>query len=300
MSDVNRLSDEALLTVRERAIAVAYRMLGSRSDADDVAQETLVRAESANRGSPIRNLEAFSTTVATRLALDELRSARRRRESYVGPWLPEPVATHEPIDLSPQGATELADSLSFAFLVVMETLSPPERAAFLLHDTFGYGYPEIAEILGRHEPACRQLVARARRRLVAGGHRREVDRVEQSELTERFVAAARLGDVEGLLAMLAPDAVLVSDGGADRRAARRPIVGRERVAALLRTVGPRVLVAGPIERRELNGEPGFVVCDPNDRVSVAVILEVAAGQITRVNWVSNPAKLRWTGTAGSN
>jgi len=276
--------------LRSLAVAVAYRMLGSRTDAEDLAQEAIVRVHAAAGHEELRSPEAFTTTVTTRLAIDHLRSGRSQRERYVGPWLPEPV------DDDPLGdgarASELTDSLSFAFLVVLETLGPVERAAFLLRDVFGFSYGELAEALGRQEPACRQIVARARRRAAEGRARHPVDREEHRGLLERFLAAARAGDLDGLMGMLAPDAVFVSDGGAARRAARHPIRGVDRVARFLRWVGPRSFEAGDLRLTTLNGEPGFVLV-LRGRVRLAGTVVIDDGLVRTVHWVLNPDKLRW-------
>ncbi|QGG94275.1 RNA polymerase sigma factor SigJ [Actinomarinicola tropica] len=285
--------DEARL--RAVAVGVAYRMLGSRTDAEDLAQDALVRFLRATTREPARNAEALVTTITTRLALDHLRSARVARETYIGPWLPEPVVDDPLRD--PDRAAELAASVSFAMLVVLDSLSPAERAAFVLHDVFGWGYRELTTTLDRSEAACRQLVSRARRSLAAnhgqGGVR--ADPEEHEVLLDRFLRAARGGDVDGLLELLAPDAVLVSDGGADVRAARHPIVGLERIARFLRRVGPAALGAGTIERARLNGEPGFVVRTPTG-THLAGTIEVHGGRITAIRWVLNRSKLRWVDT----
>lgn len=300
--------EDDLAALREVAVGVAYRMVGSRAEAEDLAQETLVRVYAATEREDIRRLEAFTTTVATRLALDHLRSARVRREAYVGPWLPEPVlgdplvtgragdATGGPFD-DPASTAEMADTLSFAFLVVLESLGPVERAAFLLHDVFDFGYPEIAETLDRSEAACRQIVARARQRVDDARPRFPVDPDRHRRLLELFLEAARLGDVDRLAALLSKDAVLVSDGGASRRAARHPIQGRERVVRFLRTTGPSLLASGRddvgIELASLNGEPGFVVRIAGEAYLAGTIEVGAGGRIAAVRWVLNPDKLGW-------
>jgi RNA polymerase sigma-70 factor (ECF subfamily) len=270
-----------LEVVRRRAFEAGYRMLGTRADAEDVAQEALLRMQGPLDRGEVDNPEAFATTVATRIAIDHLRSAQVRRETYVGPWLPEPL-------IEPGDPAELADSLSYGLLVVLETLAPVERAAFLLHDVFGFGYDELARTLDRTEPACRQLVSRARRRVRDDRPRRPVDGEEHQRLLERFLAAAREGDLEGLLALLAPDVVLVSDGGANARAARHPILGALRVARLARKIMPRY----PTEARWalLNGQPGFVL-EHEGRRYLAGTVEVVDGRISRIYWIRNPDKL---------
>jgi RNA polymerase sigma-70 factor (ECF subfamily) len=266
-------------------------MVGSRTEAEDLAQEALVRVAAAAEREELRSPEAFVTTVATRLSIDHLRLARVQREEYLGPWLPEPVSADDLED----GATaaEVADSLSFALLAVLEALGPVERAAFLLREVFGYGYDEVAAVLDRSEPAVRQLVARARKRVEAGRPRRTVERDEHRRVLDRFLAASRDGDLDGLVAVLAEDAVLVSDGGRAAKAARRPIEGRERVARFLHTIGPRAL-SGPyrVEVLDLNGEPGFVALR-GDEVALAGTVEVADGRVSAVRFVVNPDKLHW-------
>lgn len=288
--------DEAeLVELRDRAVAVAYRMLGSRSEAEDVAQDTIEKVRGVmgrvdDGGEAIRTPAAYTTTVATRLSIDHLRSARVRREQYVGPWLPEPIQGVSSAD--PEGAAELNDSLSFAMLVVLESLGPLERAAFLLHDTFGYGYDELAQILDRSPTTCRKLVSRARQRVAERRPRVATDGVEHRVVLERFVDAARGGDIDALLELLTPETVLVADGGATMKSARHPIRGRARVARFLASIGPRVLPAEGVEIDEVNGELGLVVRTGGDVVMVAS-LEVDDGRIAAVRWVRNPDKLRW-------
>jgi RNA polymerase sigma-70 factor (ECF subfamily) len=268
-----------LVTLRRRAFDAGYRMLGSRSDAEDIAQEALLRIADRTPDDP----EAYITTVATRLAIDRLRSAQVRREAYLGPWLPEPLIEPTP------DPVELADSLSYGLLVVLETLGPVERAAFLLHDVFGFGYGELAGALDRNEAACRQLVTRARRRVADGRPRLPVDPDEHRALLERFLAAVTDGDVDGLRALLTDDVVLVSDGGDKTRAARHPIVGIDRVARFVAYVTggwrPDLL-----QSVSINGEPGFVLT--KDGVThLAGTIEIRDGHIARLLWIRNPDKL---------
>ena len=214
---------------RPKLFGVAYRMLGSVADAEDVIQETFLRwQEVVDAGTPIESPSAYLTTMVSRRCLDELRSARRRREQYVGEWLPEPLLEDDRLD--PAATTELADSLSTAFLVVLEALSPGERAAFLLHDVFGYEYPELARILERGEPACRQLVARARRRVAERRPRFDVSPEEHARLLTEFMHATTAGDVDGLVSLLAHDAVLQADGGGVVHGGPQPDRGADRVA----------------------------------------------------------------------
>ena len=271
-----------LAELRRCAFAAGYRMLGSRADAEDIAQETLLRVQEPIERGEVRSPAAFATTVATRLAIDELRSARVRREEYRGPWLPEPIIE--------RGAdpAELADNLSFGLLVVLETLGPVERAAFLLHDVFGFGYDAIADALDRSPPACRQLVTRARQRVAARRPRLAVDPLEHRALLERFLAASRDGDVDSLFELLTDDVELVSDGGPSVRAARRPVVGRQRVVTFVTRIVPRW--PGRVSIVPVNGEPGFVV-DGRDRTYLVGTIDVADGRIAAIRWVLNPDKL---------
>jgi RNA polymerase sigma-70 factor, ECF subfamily len=293
--------DAALDELRPLVLGLAYRMTGSLAEAEDIAQEALLRVHDSAAREPLRSPEAFATTVTTRLAIDHLRSARVRREAYVGPWLPEPVL-EDPAAGARRGggpwadgarSVELAESLSLAFLVVLESLGPVERAAFLLHDVFGYGYDELARALDRSEPACRQLVARARKRIEADRPRFAVDPSEHEALLRSFVAASRDGDLDALLELLTEDATLLSDGGPNRKAARLPIRGRERAARFLVGIMPRVLGWGELRMTTINGRPGFLVVLPGDDVYLAGTVDVAAeGRIRGIHWVLNPDKLR--------
>jgi RNA polymerase sigma factor (sigma-70 family) len=214
---------------RPRLVGLAYRMLGSVGEAEDVAQEALLRLHQATRrGEEIASPPAWLMAVATRLAIDQLRSARVRREAYVGPWLPEPLVP----DAGPDAAArvELDETLSMAFLVLLERLGPVERAVFVLREAFGYGYDEIAEILGRSEDSCRQLFSRARRRIADGRPRFEASRAQREELATRFLDAAERGELGELVALLAADATFVGDGGGKATAVARPLHGAERVA----------------------------------------------------------------------
>jgi RNA polymerase sigma-70 factor (ECF subfamily) len=266
--------------LRRRAFDAGYRMLGSRADAEDIAQEALLRVADRTPDDP----EAYITTVATRLAIDRLRSAQIRRETYVGPWLPEPL-----IEPTPDPA-ELADSLSYGLLVVLETLGPVERAAFLLHDVFGFGYDELGRTLERSEPACRQLVTRARKRIADGRPRLPVDPDEHRVLLERFLGAVTDGDVGALHALLTDDVVFISDGGDKARAARRPILGDDRVSRFILKV-TRLWRPEHLRIVSINGEPGFVI-EHDGTTYLAGTIEIVDGRISRLLWVRNPDKLR--------
>ncbi|MGE4425344.1 MAG: RNA polymerase sigma-70 factor [Solirubrobacteraceae bacterium] len=276
--------------LRRRGFAVAYRMLGSVADAEDLAQEALLRLTRADPRPDEPG--AWITTVVTRLAIDELRSARARRETYVGPWLPEPLL-QDPA-AGPADRVALADSLSQALLVALELLSPTERAAFLLREAFGYDYARIATVLDRNEASCRQLVARARRQLAARRPRFDPDEAHRDELLERFLAAAESGDLAALEATLADDAVLVSDGGGKAVAARRPIVGADRVARFMAGTARKRHRWGTFteERVRVNGQPGRLLRGPDDDGLWDVLsIDVVDGRITTVRIQRNPDKL---------
>ena len=285
--------------VRQAAFAVAYRMLGSVSEAEDVVQEALIRLHHAEeQGEQIASPRAYAVTVASRLAIDELRSARARRERYVGEWLPEPIVTGGPDD--PAVQAELADSLSMAFLTVLETLSPEQRAALLLREAFDYGYAEIGEILGKREDAVRQLAVRARRHVAERRPRFETSREQREELAQRFFAAARDGDLAGLEALLAHDVELHGDGGGKVPALARPVSGRSRVARTLRAwVGLAQRTEGVTMRpAEVNGQPGAVTVDGDGKLLSVLALDIVGGEIRSISSVVNPDKLRHLGPVG--
>ncbi len=292
MTDREQLLDE----LRPVAFAIAYRMLGSVSEAEDVVQEALLRVhQTLESGERIASPRAFVATVTTRLAINELRSARARREQYVGEWLPEPIITGGEDD--PAQHAETADSLSLAMLVLLESLSPEQRAVLLLHDVFDYGYPEIAEIVGKSEDNVRQLATRARRHVEAGRPRFQTSEEQRDELTQRFFAAAQQGDLAGLEALLAHDVELTGDGGGKVPALARSLHGRNRVARALinwfRIAGRLPGIA--VRPVEVNGGPGAVYLDAQQRLLGVVGLEVAGGQITGINSVVNPDKLAHLG-----
>jgi RNA polymerase sigma-70 factor (ECF subfamily) len=277
--------------LRRLLFSIAYRMLGSVSEAEEVVQEAFLREQRARAdGVEIESRRAWLTTVATRLAVDQLRSARMRREEYVGPWLPEPLL----VDPSPgpAQAAELADSLSLGLLVVLETLSPLERAVFVLHEAFDYTFPEIAGILGRSEESCRQLAVRARRHVDEGKPRYEVSRRERDEVAERFFAAFERGDPEGLVAVLAPDVVLTGDGGGKATALPAPLHGRDRVTkALVGFARQGQRLGASLERAVVNGQPGGIGRDRDGRIVSVIVVDVAEGTIQAVRSVVNPEKL---------
>jgi RNA polymerase sigma-70 factor (TIGR02957 family) len=289
--------DEALLDeLRPGAFAIAYRMLGSVSEAEDVVQEALLRLHRAEAdGERIESPRAYVSTVVTRLGIDQLRSARRKRETYVGEWLPEPLLTSEEED--PARQAEMADSLSLAFLVLLESLSPEQRAVFLLHDVFDYPYDEIARIVDKTEANARQLAARARRHVDERRPRFEATREQHEKLADRFFAAIGDGDMEALEAMLAEDVMLAGDGGGKAPALARAQHGARRVARLLATWGRQAPRFGgaTFRRAEVNGQPGAIVLDADDRVISVLALDIADGRVQGVRSIVNPDKLQHVG-----
>ena len=291
------MSGEGFDELRRSAFAIAYRMLGSVSEAEDVVQEGLLRLHRAREGGErIESPRAYLSTVVSRLSLDELRSARVRRETYVGEWLPEPLLAST--DDDPARKAETADSLSLAFLVLLESLSPEQRAAFLLREVFGEPYERIAEVIGTSAQNARQLVRRARRHVDERRPRFEASREQRETLATRFFAAVQEGDLEGLQQLLAHDVVLHGDGGGKAPALPRALHGRARVARALVT-GMRAATArlgGFTSRREeVNGQPGALFFDRKGRLISVVILDVADDQIQAVSSIVNPDKLRHLG-----
>jgi RNA polymerase sigma-70 factor (ECF subfamily) len=266
---------------RSLLFGIAYRMLGSAADAEDVVQDACVRWLRRG-GEPIESVRAYLVTIVTRLCLDQLDSARAKRVTYAGPWLPEPVVADG------TGAAEQADSLSLAFLVLLEELTPLERAAYLLHDVFGYSFEEVARSLGRTPAACRQLGARARRHIEGRRQRFDADLRHGRELTDRFLVACATGDLSGLLDMLSDDVVVWTDGGGKVRAAMRPVVGPRRSSRFLMNVAKRV--HGVPQAAVLNGQPSSVFVE-GGTVVAALVLDVMEGKIVGVRVVSNPDKL---------
>ncbi len=278
------MTDEPFVTHRSLLFTVAYEMLGSAADAEDVVQETWLRWADVDRAE-VRDPRAYLVRIVTRQALNRLRTLARRREEYVGEWLPEPLLT------SPDVAedVELAESVSFAMLTVLETLAPAERAVFVLREVFDVPYDEIAEAVGKSSAAVRQIAHRARRHMAARRPRMEVSRAEQQQVVERFLAALTTGDVQGLMDVLAPDVVLVSDGGGLAPAVRHPVEGMERVAALLsrfKTAAPGAEVATLL----LNGAVAARI-DPAGEFNTAVTFVVEDGRIARIYAIRNPHKL---------
>jgi RNA polymerase sigma-70 factor (TIGR02957 family) len=293
MTDRERLLDE----LRPVAFAIAYRMLGSVSEAEDVVQEALLRVNQAlDAGERIASPRAFVATVTTRLAINELRSARARRERYVGEWLPEPIITDGHDD--PARHAEMADSLALAMLVLLESLSPEQRAVLLLHDVFDYGYPEVAAIVGKSEAGVRQLATRARRHVEQRRPRFQTTREQRDELARRFFAAAEQGDLAGLEALLAHDVQLTADGGGKVPALARSLRGRDRVARTLVNYWARRVAPVPgvsLRPVEVNGGPGALYLDAQQRLIAVVALEIADGQIRSISSIVNPDKLTHLG-----
>ena len=291
------MTDEEFDALRPSAFAIAYRMLGSASEAEDIVQEGFLRLHRAREGGEqIESPRAYMSTVVSRLSLDHLRSARVRRETYVGEWLPEPLLASP--DDDPARKAEMADSLSLAFLVLLESLSPEQRAAFLLREVFDEPYDRIAEIIGTSDQNARQLVTRARRHVEERRPRFETSRDQQEQLATRFFAAAEDGDLAGLEALLAHDVVLHGDGGGKAPAIRHALHGRAKVA--------RTLIAGlragitrfggfTLRRAEVNGQPGALFVDSEGRLAGVMALDIADGQIQAVSSIVNPDKLRHLG-----
>ncbi len=266
---------------RSLLFGIAYRMLGSATDAEDVVQDACIRW--LRRGDePVQSVRAYLVTIVTRLCLDQLNSSRAKRVSYAGPWLPEPVVVDD------HSAAETADSLSLAFLVLLEELTPLERAAYLLHDVFGYPFDEVARSLGRSPGACRQLAARARKHIEERRRRFDADLRHGRELTDRFLVACATGDLTGLLSMLADDVVVWTDGGGKVRAALRPVVGLHRSSRFLINVAKKQ--QGVPLATVLNGQPANVFVD-DGRVVAALVLDIMEGAIVGVRVISNPDKL---------
>jgi RNA polymerase sigma-70 factor (ECF subfamily) len=285
-------TSELIDDLRPRAFAVAYRMLGSVSEAEDVVQEALLRVhQTIKRGEAISSPRAYIATVVTRLAIDELRSARMRRETYVGEWLPEPIV-ESPAD-DPAAHAEQADSLSLAFLVLLESLTPEQRAAFLLHDVFDYGYDEVAKIIDTSAQNARQLSSRARRHLQEGRPRFDPSTEQRERLAEGFLAAFEQGDFDALEALLAEDVELHGDGGGKVPAIKKPIFGRAKTVQALRGWWRVGDLLGGIRLRRLtvNGQPGAALLDADRRIVGVLSLDVVQGKVQTIRSVVNPEKI---------
>jgi len=277
---------------RDLMFAVAYRMLGTVADAEDAVQDAWLRWSAAPR-LDVTQPRAYLTKIITNTSLNRLRSARARREAYLGPWLPEPLLTKENPDYAERAV--VAESVSLAMLVVLESLTPEERAVFVLREVFGLSHAEIGAALGRTDASVRQLAHRAREHVQARRPRFAVDRGQQREVTRRFLDAADGGDIDQLMAVLAPEVTLTSDGGGRARAARRPVTGAAKVARLLSGLAARQRAGlyGPGERSELaeiNGGPGLLIT-AGGRAFAAMTWEVSGGQVTAIHLITNPDKL---------
>ena len=283
---------EEFEALRPLLFAIAYRILGSVSEAEDAVQETWLRYETSP--TQATSTKALLSAIVTRISIDMLRSARVRRETYVGQWFPEPLLT-DPYE-DPQRTAELADSVSMAALLLLERLTPLERAVFVLREVFGFAFPEVAVAVGRSEAACRQLAARARRHMDVGRPRFEADRREREELAARFFSALRDGDVEGLRELLAADVQLIGDGGGNAPQWARSIVGAENVARVLASIiPPFVRIGGAFEPHEVNGQPGAIFRDRDHKVLNTWTLDVLNGRIQTIRAVINPDKLGHVG-----
>jgi RNA polymerase sigma-70 factor (ECF subfamily) len=272
--------------MRPRLFGLAYRMLGSRAEAEDVVQDTYLRWHSADHLA-VESSDAWLVTTATRLAIDRLRRLKTEREAYVGPWLPEPIVdTHE----QPDWALDLSEDLSMAMLALLETLAPDERAAFLLHDVFDVDYARIADILGKSEPACRQTIHRARERVRGTRRRFAPSPPDQQALLRRFKTAVETSDEQTLLTLFAPDATWTADGGGKTPAGSRPLEGVTAIVKLLLGLNRVWLRTRAMELTTVNGEPGILIRD-NDRVVAVIAFVVDAARIVSVYAVLNPDKL---------
>ncbi|MFB8025630.1 MULTISPECIES: RNA polymerase sigma-70 factor [unclassified Streptomyces] len=283
---------EEFQELRPLLFSIAYRILSSVSEAEDAVQETWLRYQATSTRP--RSAKAFLSSVVTRISIGVLRSARVRREEYVGPWLPEPLLT-DPYE-DPARSAELADSLSIAALLLLERLSPLERAVFVLREVFAFGFRDIAAAVGRSEAACHQLAVRARRHMDAGQVRFEADRKERENLAERFFDAFREGDVEELAGLLAADVRMVGDSGGKVPQFKPVILGAENMLRALATFVPLVIRSGGlVEPHPMNGQPGSVFRDRNDQVLSTWVLDVCDGRIQAIHTVNNPEKLRHIG-----
>jgi RNA polymerase sigma-70 factor (ECF subfamily) len=281
--------------LRPLMFAIAYRMVGSVADAEDLVQEAHLRMQQALAvGTEVESPKAFLTTVVTRLAIDHLRSARVRRETYPGPWMPEPVV--ERLDEAPAESAELSDSLSIAYLVLLDQLSATERAVFLLHDVFGYSFEEVGAIVDRSEAGCRQIAVRARRRLDSERPRFDRDALRRTQVAEQFLTAFREGDVDALLHLVSEDAVFVGDGGGKATALPEPIYGRDRVVHLLRAfANQNKRLNLRFEPARVNGQPGAVVRDLDGLVVTVLGLDISGGVVQTVRSIVNPDKIAHLG-----
>ncbi|MHB8645126.1 MAG: RNA polymerase sigma-70 factor [Thermomicrobiales bacterium] len=280
---------------RALLFAVAYRMVGSVMDAEDIVQEAYLRWQRREE-TDVQSPKAYLSTIVTRLSIDHLRAAHTQRESYTGTWLPEPLLTEPEPDVADTVA--LHESLSLAFLVLLENLTPVERAIFLLHDIFAYDFHEIAGMVGKSEANCRQLARRARQQIQARRPRFDPSPERQQRLTQQFIAACTSGDLSSLLATLADDATFWGDGGGKARAPFRPIEGAERIAAFILGIMRNVPEAIQVRPATVNGQPGFLFL-LDGAVYTALALDIVDGRIQAMYAIANPDKLRAVDTGGS-
>jgi RNA polymerase sigma-70 factor, ECF subfamily len=298
--DVENGIAETYRELRPLLFSIAYRMLGSVSEAEDVVQEAFIRYQRAVReDTTVESPKAYLSAVVTRLAIDQLKSARVRRETYVGEWLPEPLVTEEGAG-DPAGHAEQVDSLSMSFLVLLERLTPVERAIFLLHDVFDYDFEEIGRIVRKSPATCRQHAVRARRFISENRPRFDVDEAQRDELLRRFFSAAEDGNVDGLIEVLAEDVILYGDGGGKVPQWYAPIVGADAVARLFATMGRQQRRLGAtFEPHEVNGQPGVVFRGPRGGVMSVMSFEVVDGRVAKIRSVVNPDKLAHLGPVES-
>jgi RNA polymerase sigma-70 factor (ECF subfamily) len=274
-------SHETFESYRPLMFSIAYRMLGSTMDAEDIVQEAYLRYQ---RAEHIRTPKALLTTIVTRLCLDQLKSAREQRESYIGPWLPEPLVT-TPLD-------DTDETISMAFLVLLESLNPVERAVFLLREVFDYDYREIAEIVGKEEAACRQSFHRAKAHLADNRPRFQASAAEHQQMLQKFMEACLGGELEGLTRLLSDDVVLLTDGGGKASAATRPLHTPDVVSRFLFGIVSRMPGSYPVEFVSVNGKPAILVRDPEDKPFWLHMLALEDGKISAFYVIRNPDKLR--------
>lgn len=284
--------DAAFEEHRSLLFGVAYRMLGTIAEAEDATQEAYLRFRGAE--GVIANPRAYLVTVTTRICMDVLKSARRQREQYIGPWLPEPLIRRAGSEPAPEDAVASEDSISMAFLVMLEELGPAERAVFLLREVFDYDYADIAQTVGKSEAACRQIFRRAREHLAARQHRYSADYHQRRALTVRFLQAANEGDMAGLVELLAADVVAYSDGGGKASSAINPIYTADRVARFVLGVMRKEPPAS-VELADVNGQPGIILRRKSGRVSAVAVLDFVDGRIATLFTVRNPDKLARAG-----
>jgi RNA polymerase sigma-70 factor (TIGR02957 family) len=278
---------------RPLMFSIAYRMTGSVGDAEDIVQEAFLRVEAAEREA--KDIKAYLATITTRLAIDHLRSARVRRESYIGTWLPEPLVTDDAP--GPAERAEMSDSLSMAFLVLLESLSPAERAVFLLREVFGYDYEDIAAATGRSQAACRQLFARARRAVDGGRPRFGTSRADAEELTGIFLDVANGGDMGALIGRIAPDVTFYGDsGGKGETTFIAPVFGRDNVMRIVAAQVERTIALGAVLRAAMiNAQPGMLAYDADGGLIAVLTFDVLDGQVQVIRAIANPDKLRHIG-----